>query len=88
MGRPASTLHFMQSRVEIREDLLFVWRAFHDLSGDRQTGMSVGRIPFSSVDRYAARFGVDDRDDFERFMGLIRAMDLAFVEWAGKQVEG
>lgn len=80
-----STLPFMQNKVEVRPDLAFTWRAFHDLSGDRQVGMAVGRIPFTAIDRYAARFGIDARDDFERFMFLIRAMDVAFVEWAGKQ---
>ena len=77
----------MQNKVEPRPDLAFTWRAFHDLSGDRYMtmGMGPGRISFMAIDRYAARFGIDARDDFERFMFLIRAMDVAFVEWAGKQ---
>jgi len=75
----------MRNKAEVRAELVFIWRAFHDLSGDRQSGMSVGRIPFLAIDRYATRFGVDDRDEFERFMSLIRAMDVAFIEWIGAQ---
>lgn len=75
----------MRNKADVREDLLFTWRAFHDLSGDRAAGMAVGRIPFTAIDRYAARFGIDGRDEFERFMFLIRSMDVAFVEWAGKR---
>lgn len=63
--------------------LAFAWRAFHDLSGDRALGYgTVGRIPFTAVDRYAARFGVSGADEFERFFALVRAMDIAFVDWA------
>lgn len=77
----------MAAHVELREDLAFAWRAFHDLSGDRQMGMSLGRIPFTAIDRYADRFGIHATDEFERFMGLIRSMDVAFVEWVGAQGE-
>jgi len=78
----------MVAKEDPREDLLFVWRAFHDLSGDRPIGMGgAGRIPFTAIDRYAARFGIDARDEFERFMALIRAMDLEFVGWMGRKVE-
>lgn len=37
-------------------------------------------IPFSSIDRYAVRFGIVCPDEFERFQRLIRAMDAAFRE--------
>lgn len=78
----------MRNKVEVRAELAFIWRAFHDLSGDRQSGdrqsgMPVGRILFLAIDRYATRFGVEDRDEFERFMALIHSMDVAFIKWIG-----
>ena len=39
----------------------------------------VGAIPFSSVDRYAARVGICDADAFSRFLNLIRRMDGAYL---------
>lgn len=39
----------------------------------------MGPIPWSSVDRYARRTGIQDIEAFDRFAGLIRAMDS---EWS------
>jgi hypothetical protein len=39
-----------------------------------------GAIPWSSIDRYAARHGIDS-DDFNRFCALIRAMDAAYLAY-------
>lgn len=68
-------------RPDIPEHLVFVWSAFWALSSDRPPILgSIGQVPFSSIDRYAARFGLVCRDEFERFERLIRAMDAAFRE--------
>jgi hypothetical protein len=66
-----------------------VWTAFWALSGDRQYGAmgGVGPIPFAAIDRYAARFGVDEGEDFARFHTLIKRMDRSYLEWIGKQGE-
>jgi hypothetical protein len=40
--------------------------------------MAEGPIPFSAIDRYAARYGIDDADEFERFLNVIMAMDGEF----------
>ena len=52
-----------------------MWRAFAALSSDRQIGMDLGPIMFSSIEKYAERFGIDGVDAFDRFSFLIRAMD-------------
>ena len=62
---------------EIWPHLTFYLEAFFALSPDRHEG---GAIPFSAVDRYAARYGLDDVDEFERFRTLIRALDDAFLK--------
>lgn len=37
----------------------------------------LGRIPFASLDRYAARLGIDG-DEFDRFKRLVYAIDDAY----------
>lgn len=41
------------------------------LDTDRQDGP----IPFSAIDRYARRYGLDEIDDFDAFAGIVSAMD-------------
>ncbi len=78
----------MQDRVTPDPRHLTVWSAFFDLCGDRPAGMGfVGQIPFSAVDRYAARYGITDIDEFETFQSLLRVMDAAYVRRAADQIE-
>ncbi|WP_371346465.1 hypothetical protein [Ancylobacter sp. IITR112] len=79
----------MRSKPALTENLLPVWNAFWALSTDRQIGFGgVGPIQFSSVDRYAIRYGIDGIDEFDRFTSLIRAMDSAFLEQINRKREG
>jgi hypothetical protein len=71
----------LETRVNPAPHLLFHWAAFADLSTDRQTGFGRGQIPGSAIRAYALWYGIDDADEFERFRGLIRGMDRAFLEW-------
>jgi len=48
-------------------------------------GMVAGPIPFSAIDRYAGRYGIDGIDAFERFRELIRAMDDEYYRWEKKR---
>jgi hypothetical protein len=59
-----------------------VWDAFWVLSADRQVGMAVGAIPWSVIDRYAERNGIED---FETFHTLLRAMDNVYLTHANKK---
>jgi hypothetical protein len=43
--------------------------------------MQAGPIPFTAIDRWAARRGVTDPDEFEALVACIRAMD---AEWLGQ----
>jgi hypothetical protein len=43
--------------------------------------MQAGPIPWSAIDRWAARAGVDEPDEFELLASCIRAMD---GEWLGQ----
>jgi hypothetical protein len=59
---------------------LFEWEAFGQLATDRTIGMEAGAIPWSSIDRYARRYRIDE-DEFDRFARLIRAMDTTYLAY-------
>lgn len=57
--------------------------AFVELSTCRSyIGMNgtAGPIPYLAIDRYAERIGLDDPDEFEYFLGLVRRLDDAFLK--------
>ncbi len=54
--------------------------AFWALSSDRPVGMSAGAIPFTAIDAYARRMGVDDPDEFALLLAAIRAMDGVWLD--------
>jgi len=60
--------------------LAFYWTAWRELSTDRETGMSLGRIPFTAIAKYAECYGIlPEIDAFDRFRVIIRAMDSEFI---------
>ena len=67
----------------------WIWNAWNDLDGERAMipvgmgGVVPGRIPWSSVDRWAARHGVDD-GDFEFLVRALGAMDLILIQHSRK----
>jgi len=68
---------------EVHDHLLWVWRAFGHLTASRHIGTgAAGGIPFEAIDRYAARYEVDD---FERFHSLIAAMDATYLRIVNKK---
>lgn len=73
------------ARPELDPVASFYWQAFTDLAGDRPLGMVAGPIPFLACERYAARYGIDDIDEFERFCAVIRALDAEYLRSAAKE---
>lgn len=73
-------------RPELPAHLAGPWQAFCALSRGRPHGMA-GPLPiaFEAIDRYAARFGPSDEDDFAELLELLAAMDRAFLEHAGRR---
>jgi hypothetical protein len=49
--------------------------------------MTVGPIPWSSIDRWAVRNGVDD-DEFNTLVSHIRAMENAIYAFEQRKQEG
>lgn len=58
-------------RPTLDELELFYYNAFHELSTERQYGMSVGPIPRSKAREYAVEYGID----FDFFWSVIRRVD-------------
>lgn len=88
LAREGDAPRALAERPALRRDLQFVWNAFWKLSGDRQLGFGgAGPLPFTAIDRYAARYRIDATDDFDRFAALIGAMDQAYLKWASERAE-
>jgi hypothetical protein len=67
--------------------LALFWDAFSELSSDRQSGMGLGQIPFTAIDRYAGRYGIEPGAEFEAFKYLIRRMDATYLEESAPKKE-
>jgi hypothetical protein len=81
LATDGDTPRALLDKPEIEEHLVFVWNAFWAISGDRPIGAmgGIGSIPFAVIDRYAVRYGVDGRDEFDRFHSLIKRLDAVFI---------
>jgi hypothetical protein len=75
----------MEDRPTVPDHLVFLWKAFWDLSSDRQVGMALGPIPWSSIDRYSVRHGVNNIDEFEYMLALLKGMDEVYLEYQNKK---
>lgn len=64
-----------------------IWEAFWRLTTTRQSGMGVGPIPWTAIDRYAQRHAIDDPDDFDELTELIMTMDQTYLEHVRKEQE-
>lgn len=80
MARAGNHIPELDARVTVDVRLAFYWQAFWDLTTDRQIGMGIGPIPWSAVDRYAARHRLDDDEQFDLFARFVRAMDAVFLK--------
>ena len=77
----------IRNKPEITTGLDLYWKAFQDLSSDRDIGMGVGPIPWSSLNAWAARNSIRG-DDFERFVMVLRGLDNIYMEKQGKKTKG
>ncbi len=62
-------------------------QTFMDLDGSRINGMSMGRIPWLTIDDYCERIGVvgDQRTDL---IYCVQALDAWYVDWHREKNEG
>lgn len=85
MAKDGAHVPDLETRVRPAPHLTFYWNAFYNLSSDRQRGFGAGPIPWSSIDRYAIRYQVDQPEQFELFVRLVRAMDSVFLKDAAEK---
>ena len=77
----------IKNKPEIRIGLDLYWKAFQDLSSDRDIGMGVGPIPWSAMHSWGARNRIRG-DDFERLVMVLRGLDNIYMEKQGKKTKG
>lgn len=56
------------------------------LQGERplslgMSGVIYGRIPFTAIEAYARRYGIDDLDEFDRLRRIVEALDADETAW-------
>ncbi len=69
----------IKNRPQLTSGLEFYWRAFTELSADRDIGMAEGHIPWTAMNQWALRHGIQG-DEFERFVSILRIVDTAYME--------
>lgn len=72
----------IKNKPMVRPGLDFYWRAFNDLSGDRDIGMGIGPIPWCAIHDWAVRHQVYE-EDFDRLVLILRGLDAVFMERQG-----
>jgi hypothetical protein len=60
----------------LRDGLIFYFEAFRALRFDGEGAFGAGRIPWTSIERYAARHNLDN-DELDTLEGHLRAMEDA-----------
>jgi hypothetical protein len=75
---------FIKNKPVLPPGLDFYMHAFQDVSTDRAIGMAEGPIPWSAVDRWAARHGVVG-EEFDRLVIILRLMDEAYITYRSKE---
>lgn len=69
---------------EILPGLEIYYEAFTELSACRQSGMGIGAIPWTALDRWAERYGLTE-EEFERLAIYIRMMDAEYIKYVSKK---
>jgi hypothetical protein len=66
--------------AELPSGAEYLYEAFWQCSTDRpQSGFGVHQIPFSAIDRYATRYGIEG-EEFDLLLSSVRALDEEFVQ--------
>ena len=71
----------LNNRPQLSFGQSIYFKAYSDLQADRQIGMAVGSIPWSSLLKWAQREGMAGDDDFELLCYNIRMMENAAHEF-------
>ncbi len=69
----------LSRKPEIRDDLLYIWRAFIELSISRPASFSVGYIPLSELEVYCRIYNIEG-EDMEFLLRVFAILDRHFIE--------
>lgn len=83
-GKVSQEFKENNKEVKVNDNLMFTWQSFWELSSDRH---EIGPIPWSSIDRYARRWGIDTPEEFDIFNHYIRIMDNTFLKIKQKETD-
>jgi hypothetical protein len=83
-GRPAPA--WVDEEPSIDEIGFWFLEAFWTLSTCRSLGMAYGPIPWTAIDYFSQRRGLDDTSALI-FTQVIREMDSAFLAWQAGEAE-
>lgn len=67
-------------RPTLQDHLGFYWGVFWDLANHEG-------IPFADLDRYAARYGIEDVDEFDRFATVVRRLNSEWLKLVRKAAD-
>lgn len=74
----------IKNKPELIHGLEFYWKAFTELTADRNIGMGEGPIPWTAMNQWAIRYNIRG-DEFDRFISIIREVDTAYMELRNKE---
>jgi hypothetical protein len=77
--------NIMKNKPSLAIGLDFMYKAFRELSTDRDIGMAEGPIPWSSMNAYATRH---DIVDFDYFVLLMQLVDVEYLGERAKKSKG
>lgn len=69
----------IKNRPQLATGLEFYWRAFTELSADRDIGMAEGHIPWTAINQWALRHDIQGYE-FERLVSVLKIVDTAYME--------
>lgn len=82
--RGQSPPKFLQDKPELNELLIWYWESFWELSTTRN---DMGQIPWTAINEYANRWGINSDTEFDTFIYFIRSMDSVFLDKRRKELE-
>lgn len=75
----------LDSRPILKPGLDFYLIAFKELSYDANNGFGQGSIPWTAIDRWAQRYGLNCPVEFETLVGHVRSMEKAMLDFRKEQ---
>jgi len=70
----------IENKPEPFSDAIEYWVAFNELSSSRQSGMSIGHIPYNQISAYMTENDIVSAEERQRFRQIVTSVDNEFVK--------